>query len=123
MEEIKNNWDWNKALPMDVWHGIALDKFPEWEKPNGEIPTSVFLSVEKGKDKSSRDLAIETDDWCKGNFYYRDWTQSGLPFVDEGEIYNSRFWFQFQVDAEEFAKRYGGKLEGLAALSAIEQTK
>ena len=106
-----SDWDWNKKIPMWDWHEIALSGFPDWEKPNGEIPASVFLTIVNGIDKSSHKIASETDDTCKGKFYYRDYTKSGLPFIRESEIYNSRFWFQFQSDAQNFATRYASEVE------------
>ncbi len=93
------------------WHEISLAGFPEWEKPNGEIPASVFLTLITGTGKSSHAIASEMDDVCAGVFYYRDYTKSGLPFVSDGEIYNSRFWFQFQTDAQNFANRYAAQIE------------
>lgn len=102
-------WDWNRKLPMWDWYTVLLAGYPEWEKPDGETPASALISVKNDTDKSSHDLAVEVDDWCKGQFYYRDYTDDGIPFVNEGEVYKSRFWFQFVPDAEEFWKRYGGR--------------
>ena len=51
---------------------------------------------------------MKFDDKAKGLFYYRDWTESSLPFVEEGEIYMSGFWFQKLSDAKHFQELHGG---------------
>ena len=108
---MSNKWDWNKALPAWLWHQIALDGFPSWEKPDGKMPASVLLTIKNKTDQSSHSIAIEVDDWCKGAFYYRDFTDDGIPFVDDGEVYRARFSFQFVEDAKAFLVRYGGEGE------------
>jgi hypothetical protein len=52
----------------------------------------------------SHPLMVETDDKIVGRFYSRDYTSSGLPFVDDNEIYWSGYWFEFRHDAEFFMK-------------------
>ena len=99
------NWDWNKMIASWDWHSLCLDCWPDWEKFDDK-PSFVEFDCVKGSGRQSRDLAIEIDDWAKGQFYYRDWTKSGLPFVDDGEVYHSCFWFQYKADADEFQKRY-----------------
>ena len=68
----------------------------------------VMLEIKKGHNKSSRALATQFDDISKGFFYYRDWTSSGMPWLDENEIYWSGFWFEHLGDAKIFVTLYGG---------------
>jgi hypothetical protein len=83
-------WDWKKKLPMTKWHELSLDGYGDWEKIS-EHPAWVHLTFEWGETRSSRNIAIEADDWVKGHFYYRDWTDSGIPFLNLGDKYESRF--------------------------------
>lgn len=107
--------DWNKKITSWDWHQLVLDGCPNWDTPSYEgdhpVPASILLTIKNKVDRSSKDIAIEVDDWCEGNFYYRDFTSNGLPFISTGDSYNARFWFQLAVEAEEFYKRYGGEIE------------
>lgn len=97
------NWDWLKKVPIDLWHDLAIKGWPDWERDEGkDNPCFAMLVVTKGKDRSSRDRAIEFDDIAEGPFYYRDWTDSGLPFVADGETYKSGFWFALRSDRDKF---------------------
>lgn len=113
--EMPEGWDWLKMIPSTNWYQITLNGYPDWELVSYEgdhpTPASIYLTIVQDVDRSSRDLAIETDDWVEGRFYYRDWTKSGIPFVDKNEEYYSRFWFQLEKDAKEFHNRYGGELQ------------
>lgn len=100
-----DGWDWNKLLPIDEFHKIAYAHYPAWEK-NDDLPYCVDFSITKGKDRSSREIATEFDNIAVGHFYYRDWTESGLPFVDDGEVYRTAFIFQRVEDYIEFKRRY-----------------
>lgn len=104
----RQRWDWNKLIPSWLWHQICLDEYPAWEKEEDGNPASVFIRVEHPKDKSSRTIAIEFDDLCHGAFYYRDFTEDGIPFIRDGDVYHARFWFQFKSDADMFLTNYGG---------------
>lgn len=106
---MSESWDWNKALPIDEWHKLCLAGWPGWDKdPASGEPWGVFLVVRKGQGGSSRDMAVEWDDLSAAPFYYRDWTDSGLPFVEEGEAYRSGFWFARRADRDAFLQRFGG---------------
>jgi hypothetical protein len=108
MEQKIRDWDWKKAIPSRSFYQLSIENFPNWEKPNGHNPKTVWLSIIKGLDKSSRIIAIEFDEISQGNFYYRDWTKSGLPFIDDREQYDAIFSFQFISDAEKFHELFGG---------------
>ena len=101
-----NTGDWNKNLRMSDFYKIQLEGYKEWDKTDNNKPYFIEFSIVKGRNKSSRDIAVEFDDIAKGYFYYRDWTNSGLPFVDEGEVYNSGFCFQLKEDKEVFVKMF-----------------
>lgn len=98
-------------IPSSDYYKIVFAEWPAWEKIDGrKEPNFVRLSIIKGKDKSSNDIAIVFDDLANGNFWYRDHTQDGLPFVDDGELYWSVFVFQEARDARQFHKAFGGEL-------------
>lgn len=104
---MSNTWDWNKALPSWDFYKIQLDGYPSWERgPDGEVGF-VYLRLKKGKTKSSRDIAIAFDDIAQGNFYYRDHTDSSMPWLDKDEIYHSSFLFAKQEDKDRFLELYG----------------
>jgi hypothetical protein len=94
-------WTWKLLLPSQTYYSLELDGWPGWEKPNGESVTTISFTIVKGHGKESRDMALLWDDQGHGQFWYRDFTDSGLPYVEDGEEYRSRFWFQFRDDAEE----------------------
>jgi len=101
--------DWNKSLYAWDFYEIQFQGFPEWDKlDNGEI-YFVLMVIKKDMDKSSQDIGVEFDDIAHGNFHWRDWTDSGLPFADSRDIYWSGFSFQFAEDAKKFVELYGGK--------------
>lgn len=100
-----DNAGWLKMVLLWDWYPIVFDKFPGWEM-DGEEPYSEKLIVTNGVGKSSREMAIAFDDVAAGRFYYRDWTDSGLPFVDGGESYRSAFWFQTKADRDKFREMF-----------------
>lgn len=101
--------DWNKNLHGWNFYEIQANGYIGWDKINDKVPYYVLLETVKGRDKSSHDIAIQFDDISHGNFHWRDFTKSSLPFVDDGEIYWSGFTFQFAEDAKKFVEMYGGK--------------
>jgi len=101
--------DWNKNLYSWDFYKIQADGFTGWDRLNNDKDIYlVVLEIIKDKEKSSQDIGVEFDDISHGNFHWRDWTKSSLPFVDEGEIYWSGFNFQFAEDAKRFVELYGG---------------
>jgi len=101
--------DWNKSLGSSDFYDIQFNGYIGWDKIDNKEPYFVMLEIIKNKDKSSHEMAVEFDDISHGNFYWRDWTESSLPFVDDGDIYWSGFTFQFAEDAKRFVELYGGK--------------
>lgn len=111
---MSDNAGWLKYVLMWDWHEIALAGYPCWDlegAPGKCHPPYASLDVVNGKRKSSRDIAAEWDDLAVGRFYYRDWTDSGTPFVRKGETYHSGFWFEKIADRDRFVERYGAKKE------------
>jgi hypothetical protein len=120
-EWLSQSWDWRAALPSLEWHGISLKGWPGWDRTlvyrrgaimPADYPPTVLITTSKRR-ASSRTLAILFDDMARGAFYYRDWTASGLPFVNDDEIYHSRFWFQRESDRAAFERMV--RVAGLAA--------
>lgn len=105
----QNVWNWNRMLCMADYYKLALAGWPGWDKPNGSEPPMTGLSHKAGVGKSSRELAIEFDDIAEGKFYYRDFTDSGIPIVSDGEVYRSQFTFQYASDFEKFNKLISDK--------------
>lgn len=89
-------------LRMADYYKLVLADWPGWHKPHGSEPPTIGFSCKMGVGKSSREIAIEFDDIAEGNFYYRDFTDSGIPIVSDGEVYRSQFVFQYLSDFEKF---------------------
>jgi hypothetical protein len=99
---------WKRYVGTQDWFCVVLDGFPGWElNPATREPYRADLSVTKGRDRHSRDIAVEFDEIATGPFYWRDWTDDGLPFVSDGETYRSAFWFARRADFDVFVKKYG----------------
>ena len=87
LKEINNMSDWNKNLYTSDFYKIQFNGYLGWDKFNDDEIYYVILEIVKDLDKSSHKIAVEFDDILHGNFYWRDFTKSSLPFVDDGEIY------------------------------------
>jgi hypothetical protein len=111
---LEHSAGWKKKLLMWDWHDVSFDGYPGWdlvESAGQKHPPFVRLTICNKVDKSSEDITREFDDVATGKFYSRDWSQSGLPYVSDGEVYEAGWWFQKRGDAYEFIKRYGGCAE------------
>ena len=97
-------------LPIDMYVKLQLLGLPGWDKTPEGKPYLVTLYHEVGTTMSSLEVASKWDDIGKGQFYYADQTKSGMPWVDEGETYVSRFVFQFEKEAGEFTQLFVGKI-------------
>lgn len=86
-----------------------VEKYKSWDKSKDGKYACIIMELIHGVDKSSHNMASIIDDIAKGNFYYRDWTKDGLPFVKDNEIYWCGFWFQHFEDAKKFTAMFGGK--------------
>lgn len=102
---------WKKTVFSLDWHALACRGWPGWDRPSGsDRPFQVDTTTEWGKDRSSYKIASEFDDMAEGPFYWRDYTESGLPYVSAGEKYKSSFFFARRTDMEKFVSLYGGTL-------------
>ena len=101
-------WDWLKAIPMWDWHKLALIGWPGWDRePRADEPLRVDMSFVSGEGLSSHAVASKFDDIATAAFYWRDFTGSGIPFVDTGDAYRSSFWFSRRADFETFRSHNG----------------
>lgn len=102
----QDEWDWDRLVMKRDWYRLGLKEYSGWQKTDKGIPHGVQLEHTNRHGKSSREIAIEWDNLSTGCFYYRDLTKSNLPWVDEGEVYHSLFWFQFEEDMTAFLKHF-----------------
>lgn len=121
---LRNGWDWKRLLPTSTWHKILLDGLPGWDLNKDGNQLQVLCAFTMGEGLSSRDIAIDWDGRSRGLFYYRDHTNNGIPFVDDGIVYVSSFAFQFMSDLLLFGdayEKYTEFGEALFKIQAFEQ--
>ena len=105
-----DNGGWKHRLLSWNFNFHALDGYPDWEIENPEAdkysrhPAFVKLTHVRRRagDVESSALANAWDDLATADFYQRDWTDDGIPFVDEGETYWSGWWFQTAAERDRF---------------------
>jgi len=100
-----NNAGWNHRLLTWNWHGHSIDGYPGWEIEKDRVPAFVKLGHKRGgknTEVESADISKAWDDIAKGDFYQRDWTDSGIPFVNKGETYWSGWWFETISERDRF---------------------
>jgi hypothetical protein len=106
-----DNAGWLHKLLMWNWHSHSLDGYPGWEIEKEEygmpIPAFAKLTHVRGKgDVESSTLCNEWDNIAEADFYQRDWTDDGIPFVRENETYWSGWWFATIAERDRFVKWY-----------------
>ena len=98
--------DWLKKLWMWDWHTLQLNGYPGWERvlaSESKAPAFVRLTHTRGPGGvESHALCVAWDDIATVGFYQRDWTDDGLPFVNQGETYHSGWWFQTIGERDRF---------------------
>lgn len=106
-----DNAGWKFRLLMWHFHSHSFDGFPGWEHEkivHGQsVPAFVKLMHKRGKsgtDVESHALASAWDDVAEVDFYQRDWTGSGIPFVEGGEAYYSGWWFATIAERDRFVQ-------------------
>lgn len=100
-----DNAGWRRRMLMWNFNDHALDGYPGWEIERDKSPAFVKLThVRRGGDADveSRTLAAAWDDVAEVDFYQRDWTGDGIPFVNGGETYWSGWWFQTIAERDRF---------------------
>ena len=100
-----DKFGWKKMISSHDCYILELDGFPGWDKKKNyleqiQVP-SVYISEIADKDFSIN-VANSFDDISDGNFWYRDHTESGMPWLYDDETYSSNFRFQFETDMEKF---------------------
>ena len=107
-----DNAGWKHRLSMWNWNNHALDGYPGWDLDGPEEygrrhPAFVKLTHQRSSgDVESHALAVAWDDVTTADFYQRDWTDDGIPFVREGETYWSGWWFATIAERDRFLKWY-----------------
>lgn len=109
-----DNAGWRYKMLMWNWHSHSLDGYPGWEIENQDEtdksqrhPAFIKLTHKRGKgDVESSKLCSEWDDIAEVDFYQRDWTDDGIPFVREGDTYWSGWWFQTMAERDRFLQWY-----------------
>ena len=104
-----DNGGWIHRLLMWNFNSHAVDGYPTWEIETDGAPAFVKLAHKRRRDGDaveSHALAVEWDDIAEVDFYQRDWTDDGLPFVKEGATYWSGWWFATIAERNRFVKWY-----------------
>lgn len=106
-----DNAGWRRKMLMWNFNMHAIDGYPEWEIENPSAgkyergPAFVKLTHTRGKGGvESRTLCNAWDDVAEADFYQRDWTDDGIPFVREGETYWSGWWFATIAERDRFVR-------------------
>jgi hypothetical protein len=94
---------WAHRLLMWNFNSHALDGYPGWEIEADRSPAFVKLTHRRGPGRvESHALAAMWDDVASVDFYQRDWTEDGIPFVRDGETYWSGWWFATIAERNRF---------------------
>jgi hypothetical protein len=89
----------------------SLQGYPGWEVEsyaNGrpDRPRPAWCKLEhvrrQGQDVESHVICAAWDDIAEADFYQRDWTDSGIPFCSDKEVYSSGWWFATIADRDRF---------------------
>ena len=104
-----DNAGWKHKMLMWNWHSHSLDGFPGWEHETEEYgrPHPAFAKLVHTRAKGeveSNDLCNAWDDVATVDFYQRDWTDDGIPFVREGDTYWSGWWFETIAERDRFLR-------------------
>lgn len=103
-----DNAGWRHKMLMWNWHSLSFDGYTGWEIEQGErSPAFVKLTHTRGTgDVESSALCNAWDDVAQVDFYSRDWTDDGIPFVREGDTYWSGWWFATIAERDRFLAWY-----------------
>lgn len=104
---------WRHKMLSWNWHAHSFDGYPEWEIERDRSPAFVKLTHVRraGADVESSALANEWDDIATVDFYQRDWTDSGIPFVSDGTTYWSGWWFATIAERDRFVEWQRSRLQ------------
>lgn len=109
-----NNAGWLHRMHSWQFDCHAIQGYPEWElvgptKFGVRAPAFVKLTHVRKQGVESDVLCREWDDLAREDFYQRDWTSDGIPFVREGETYWSGWWFQSSLERDRFLELCSAK--------------
>ena len=108
-----DNAGWRHRLLAWNFNGHAIDGYPEWEIESEKSPAFKRLTHIRGAlGGESNDLANAWDDLADVDFYQRDWTSDGIPFVSEGETYWSGWWFATVAERDRFVQWVASRATG-----------
>lgn len=94
---------WLKRMLSWNFNHHAIDGYPGWEIEREKSPAFVKLTHTRGDGRvESHALASAWDDLAVVDFYQRDWTEDGIPFVRNGETYWSGWWFATIAERDRF---------------------
>lgn len=105
------NGGWKHKLLSWNFTSLSLNGYEDWqiENPREENkyqrhPAFVKLTHKRveGADVESNVLCNAWDDIAHVDFYQRDWTDDGIPFCNDGEIYWSGWWFETIAERDRF---------------------
>lgn len=104
-----SNGGWNHKMLMWNFNGHGIDGFPEWEIEDHDLRVPAYIKLThirrtKETNIESSELCIAWDSIAEVDFYQRDWTSDGIPFVNESEKYYSGWWFQTIKERDRFFK-------------------
>jgi hypothetical protein len=116
-----DNAGWKHKMLMWNWHSHSIEGYSGWEieKREYDMPVPAFVKLthrhsKDGGDVESSTLCNEWDDIAEADFYQRDWTDDGIPFVREGETYWSGWWFATIAERDRFVKWYEARENDLS---------
>ncbi len=100
-----DNAGWRHKMLSWNFNMHAIDGYPGWEIEREKSPAFVKLTHVRGKGNvESNTLCNAWDYVAEVDFYQRDWTNDGLPFVAEGETYWSGWWFETLAERDRFLR-------------------
>ena len=102
----KKGSGWSKMLQSWVYHDIYIKwGLPGWELGHNGYQLEVRCAFVHGEGLQASAIARQWDDTSRGQFYYRDHTDDGIPFVREGDVSLSSFAFQLSTDYLSFIEK------------------
>lgn len=95
------SWNFTSHM-LDYYNGWEVED-PEAEPLQRRV---AFVKLEHtrrcGSDVESNVLCNAWDDIATVDFYQRDWTDDGIPFVHDGKTYWSGWWFATFAEKQRF---------------------
>lgn len=102
-----DNAGWKHRMLSWNFNSHALDGYPGWQIESEDSPAFVKLSHVRGEGEvESAKLSTAWDDLATVDFYQRDWTDDGIPFVNKGTTYWSGWWFATIAERDRFLDWY-----------------